>query len=322
MAGDQTAAAIGTMPGAMPGAMTVDVEDYFQVGAFADCVKRADWESLPCRVERNMDRVLGLFADRQVTATFFTLGWIAERYPNVVRQIVAGGHELASHGYEHIRVHSQSPEEFRQDVRRTKGLLEDIGGQEVKGYRAASFSIDQRSLWAFDILAEAGHSYSSSIYPIKHDHYGMPEASRFAFRPIAGHDFLEIPISTLNLFNRNLPGGGGGYFRLLPYAWFRWSQRRIRQRDGQPTIFYFHPWEVDPDQPRFEGVPLRSRFRHYVNLRAMERRLRALLRDFHWDRMDRVFLSSEYGDACQAILPTGSKSTVSKTDRILPGTAS
>lgn len=293
---------------AIAGAMTVDVEDYFQVAAFAEKVRREDWDSYPCRVERNVDRILGIFADNGVTATFFTLGWIAERYPAVVRQIVRGGHELASHGYEHVKIHSQTPEAFRQDVRRTKAILEDIGGQRVRGYRAASFSIDQRSLWAFDVLAEEGHDYSSSVYPIKHDHYGMPEASRFAFRPTARHPIVEIPISTVNLFNRNLPSGGGGYFRLLPYGVSRWTLRRIAEKDKQPAIFYFHPWELDPDQPRFEEVSFRSRFRHYVNLGAMENRLRAVLRDFRWDRMDRVFLYNQSGDECLATLPIASKS--------------
>ena len=290
------------------GAMTVDVEDYFQVAAFADRVKREDWDNYPCRVERNVDRILGMFADSGVTATFFTLGWIAERYPGVVRQIVEGGHELASHGYEHIKVHSQTPESFRQDIRRTKAILEDIGGQRIKGYRAASFSIDQRSLWAFDILAEEGYDYSSSVYPIKHDHYGMPEASRFTYRPSDRHTLVEVPISTLALFNRNLPSGGGGYFRLLPYGVSRWALRRIGERDRRPAIFYFHPWEIDPDQPRFDDVPFRSRFRHYVNLSTMENRLRAVLRDFQWDRMDRVFPSSDCGEECQETLPATSTS--------------
>jgi polysaccharide deacetylase family protein (PEP-CTERM system associated) len=293
---------------AIAGAMTVDVEDYFQVAAFAEKVRREDWDSYPCRVERNVDRILGIFADSGVTATFFTLGWIAERYPGVVRQIVRGGHELASHGYEHVKIHSQTPDAFRQDIRRTKAILEDIGGQRIRGYRAASFSIDQRSLWAFDVLAEEGHDYSSSVYPIKHDHYGMPEASRFSFRPTARHPIVEIPISTVNLFNRNLPSGGGGYFRLLPYGVSRWTLRRIAEKDKQPAIFYFHPWELDPDQPRFEEVSFRSRFRHYVNLGAMENRLRAVLRDFRWDRMDRVFLYNQSGEECLATLPIASKS--------------
>lgn len=283
-----------TAPGAITsqitGAMTVDVEDYFQVAAFADQVKRDEWGQHPCRVERNLDIILGMFADHSVTGTFFTLGWIAERYPLAIRRIVDAGHELASHGYEHVKVHAQDPEAFRTDVRRAKRILEDIGGQVVRGYRAASFSIDERSIWAFDILAEEGHEYSSSVYPIKHDHYGMPSASRFAYHPNGQHAFLEVPISTVRLFNRNIPSGGGGYFRLLPYSMSRWFLRRIASSDQKPPVFYFHPWEVDPRQPRIEGASLRSRFRHYVNLSVMERRLRAVLSDFPWNRMDRVFL--------------------------------
>jgi polysaccharide deacetylase family protein (PEP-CTERM system associated) len=300
----------GRPAAAITGAMTVDVEDYFQVAAFADQVARADWESYPCRVERNIDQILAMFAEADVAATFFTLGWVAERYPGVVRQIVDGGHEIASHGYEHVKVHTQSPAAFREDVRRTKGILEDIGGHSVKGYRAASFSIDQRSLWAFDVLAEEGYRYSSSVYPIKHDHYGMPEASRFKFRPSAGYELVEVPITTLNLFNRNWPSGGGGYFRLLPYAVSRWALRRTSEQDQQPPVFYFHPWEVDPGQPRFTDASYRSRFRHYVNLSTMERRLRAVLRDFSWDRMDRVFLPNDVLDACRAT-PTACKSLAS-----------
>jgi polysaccharide deacetylase family protein (PEP-CTERM system associated) len=288
--------------------MTVDVEDYFQVAAFADKVKREDWDSFPCRVERNVDLILAMFAEHQVAATFFTLGWIAERYPQVIRRIVDGGHELASHGYDHVKVHTQHPDDFRQDIRKTKNMLEDIGGQRVKGYRAASFSIDERSLWAFDILAEEGYAYSSSVYPIKHDHYGMPDASRFAYKPSAKTPLVEVPISTLNLFNRNLPSGGGGYFRLLPYSYSRWALRRIAARDHEPVIFYFHPWEIDPDQPRIDGASFRSRFRHYVNLGAMEGRLRAVLTDFDWNRMDRVFLATEDGDKCQETQLTNSRS--------------
>ena len=270
--------------------MTVDVEDYFQVAAFARQIAKDDWSGFDCRVERNLDVILGMFAEREVKATFFTLGWIAERYPNAVRRIVEEGHELASHGYEHTKVHTQSPETFRADIRRTKAILEDVGGQPVRGYRAASFSINEQSAWAFELLAEEGHRYSSSVYPIKHDHYGMPTASRFAYRPSQKHDLIEIPISTINLFNRNIPSGGGGYFRLLPYTFSRWALRRIVEKEQKPIIFYFHPWEIDPAQPRIRGISLRSRFRHYVNLDTMERRLRAILRDFRWDRMDRIFL--------------------------------
>jgi polysaccharide deacetylase family protein (PEP-CTERM system associated) len=270
--------------------MTVDVEDYFQVAAFAGRIRRGDWERFPCRVEQNVDKILAMFADHGVSGTFFTLGWIAERYPQVIRRIVGSGHEVASHGYEHIQVHAQDPAAFRTDIRHTKRILEDIGGAGVKGYRAASFSIDERSLWAFDVLADEGYHYSSSIYPIRHDHYGMPNGSRSAYHPTDKRPFLEVPISTLKLGNLTLPSGGGGYFRLLPYRFSHWALCRIIKNDRIPPVFYFHPWELDPDQPRIADVSFRSRFRHYLNLSIMERRLRAVLRDFAWDRMDRVFL--------------------------------
>lgn len=270
-------------------AMTVDVEDYFQVAAFAGHISRGDWDTMACRVERNTDRVLEIFAGQGVRATFFTLGWVAERYKGLIRRIVDGGHELASHGLEHKPVFSQTAEEFRADVRRTKLLLEDIGGTAVTGYRAASFSITPQTLWAFDVLADEGYRYSSSIYPIRHDLYGMPSAPRFPYKP-ARSNLVEIPLSTISLFGHNLPCSGGGYFRLLPYAMSRWALRRVNGRERQPGIFYFHPWEIDPDQPRQQKAPVKSRFRHYVNLRRMEDRLKRLLQDFAWDRMDRIYL--------------------------------
>ena len=268
-------------------AMTVDVEDYFQVSAFERYVERDDWDRIECRVERNVERILGLFDRHGVKATFFTLGWIAERYPAMVRQIVDQGHELASHGWAHHRVTGQTPEQFRADVIRTKALLEDLSGRPVIGYRAASYSIGERNLWALGVLAETGHSYSSSIYPIRHDLYGMPDAPRFAFRPEA-LDLLEFPVTTVRLGGRNLPCGGGGWFRLVPYVGMRWAMRRVNQVDGQPVIFYFHPWEIDPEQPRREGLDARTRFRHYLNLDRMEARLERLLADFSWGRMDEV----------------------------------
>jgi polysaccharide deacetylase family protein (PEP-CTERM system associated) len=272
-------------------AMTVDVEDYFQVSAFERYIAREDWQRLPQRVERNTDRVLALFARHEVKATFFMLGWIAERYPQLLRRIVDEGHELASHGYAHVRVTQQTPDEFYEDIRRTKQLLEDIGGIAVRGYRAASYSIGATNLWALEVLQRAGYAYSSSIYPIHHDLYGMPEAPRFAFRPQGAAGLLEVPITTVAIGGRKLPCGGGGYFRLLPYILSRWAIRRVNQQDGQACVFYFHPWELDPQQPRVPGIDYKTRFRHYLNLNRMERRLRALLRDFRWDRMDRVFLS-------------------------------
>jgi polysaccharide deacetylase family protein (PEP-CTERM system associated) len=270
-------------------ALTVDVEDYFQVSAFAPYIARDTWDQLPCRVERNVDVTLALLDEHKAHATYFTLGWIAERYPHLVRRIVEQGHELASHGYAHLRASDQSREEFRQDITRAKALLEDIGGVAVKGYRAPSFSIGRGNPWALQCLNEAGYRYSSSVYPIRHDHYGMPEAPRFAFHPEGGGGLLELPVTTVKLFRRNLPAGGGGYFRLLPYGVSRWCLKRVNTVDRQPCVFYFHPWEIDPDQPRQSGISLKTRFRHYVNLSSMERRLQALLRDFHWDRMDHVF---------------------------------
>ena len=271
-------------------AMTVDVEDYFQVSAFAAHIPRESWESIPCRVERNIDRILALLDEKQAKATFFTLGWIAERYPAMVRHIVSNGHELASHGWAHQRVSDQEPQEFLDDIVRSKALLEDISGQKVLGYRAPSFSIGSNTLWALDLLEEAGYRYSSSIYPIQHDHYGMPDAPRFAFYPKNNGGLLELPVTTVRLFKRNIPAGGGGYFRLWPYAFSHWLLQRINHLEKHSAIFYFHPWEIDYEQPRQQGINAKTRFRHYFNLRHMEKRVKALTRDFSWDRMDRIFL--------------------------------
>lgn len=273
-----------------PNAMTVDVEDYFQVSAFEPHIPRQSWDTLPRRVETNTERVLALFAERRVKATFFMLGWIAERHASLVRRIVAEGHELASHGYAHVRVTLQTRTDFRRDVSTTRTLLEDIGGVAVRGYRAASYSIGADNLWALEELEQAGYAYSSSIYPIRHDLYGMPGAPRFAFHPHGCGNLLEVPITTVKLFDRVFPCGGGGYFRLLPYPFSRWAIRRVNEQDGQPCVFYFHPWEIDPQQPRQNGIDLKTRVRHYLNLERMERRLKALLQDFQWDRMDRIFL--------------------------------
>jgi polysaccharide deacetylase family protein (PEP-CTERM system associated) len=273
-------------------AMTCDVEDYFQVQAFAGHIRLEDWNAFPPRVASNTERVLDLFAEHGVKATFFTLGWVAERNLDLIRRIVREGHELASHGMEHRPVYSQTPEEFRADVRRTKAILEDVGGVAISGYRAASFSITKQTFWAFNILAEEGYRYSSSIYPVHHDLYGIPDAPRFAFRP-GGSPLLEVPMSTVALFGRNLPCSGGGYFRLLPYAVSRWGFRQVNRRDHRPAIFYFHPWEIDPDQPRQNAAPLKSRVRHYLNLGRMEQRLGRLLRDLAWDRMDRIYLDGQ-----------------------------
>lgn len=274
----------------MKNAMSIDVEDYFQVSAFAPHIRREDWDTLPCRVERNVDVILGLLDEADAKATFFTLGWIAERYPQLVRRIVDNGHELASHGYGHQRASDLTPAEFRADIVRAKRILEDLGGVAVRGYRAPSFSINQANWWAVEELENAGYVYSSSIYPVRHDHYGMPDAPRFPHRPNGAGGILELPPTTLPLLGRNLPAAGGGWFRLLPYAMSRWMLRRVNRQDRAPCMFYFHPWELDPGQPRQPGLSARTRFRHYVNLQRMPDRLGRLLNDFEWDRVDRVFL--------------------------------
>jgi polysaccharide deacetylase family protein (PEP-CTERM system associated) len=269
-------------------AFTVDVEDYFQVSALAPYIPRDQWDEKPCRVERNVDRILQLLDDAGAHATFFTLGWIAERYPQLIRRIGDNGHEVASHGYQHERASELDPAAFLADIQLAKAVLEDVAGGAVSGYRAPSFSINSANDWAFDCLTEAGYRYSSSIYPIEHDHYGMPDAPRFPYR--SRDSLLEVPITTTRFMNRNWPAGGGGYFRLMPYAMSKWLIRRVNEVDGQPAIFYFHPWELDPEQPRVPGIDAKTRFRHYVNLHRTEDRLRQLLRDFNWDRVDHVFL--------------------------------
>lgn len=273
--------------------MTVDVEDYFQVLAFEPYISRKDWDTLPHRVEHNTTRILELFGKYGIKATFFTLGWIAERYPRLIKAIVAEGHELASHGYEHIRVSEQTPEEFRKDIRTTKHILEDLGGREVNGYRAASYSIGAKNLWALQVLEDEGYRYSSSIYPVKHDIYGMPNAPRFKFTPTDSKKLLEIPISTLKVLHKNLPCGGGGFFRLYPYPVSKAAYRYLNTVEKQPGIFYFHPWEIDPDQPRQENVSAKTRFRHYLNLEIMESRLEKLLQDFSWNTMQAVFMQTD-----------------------------
>ena len=269
-------------------ALSVDVEDWFHVGAFERTISRSSWDGLTHRVERNTDAVLALFAEAGVSATFFTLGWVAERYPALMRRVADAGHEVASHGYDHARVFTLSPEAFRADLRRSRALLEDASGQRVIGYRAPSFSIDQRTPWAHAILAEEGYRYSSSVAPIRHDHYGWPESPRFAWRPVVGSDLLELPVTTAEFGGRRLAAGGGGFFRLLPYGFSRWAIRQVNGRQKRPAIIYFHPWEIDPDQPRVAGAPLRSRLRHYSNLSVMADRLRRLTRDFAWTRVDAI----------------------------------
>ena len=268
--------------------LSVDVEDWFQVGAFENTIDRADWDMLALRVADNVGFVLDLFDACEVKATFFTLGWVAEREPAAIRAIVERGHELASHGYDHARVFTMTREQFAADLAKTRAILEDAGGAPITGYRAPSFSIDARTPWAHEVLAEQGYHYSSSVAPIVHDHYGWREAPRFAFRPVEGSELVEIPVTTAQIGERRLAAGGGGFFRVLPYAFSHWAIKRVNRRDARPAIFYFHPWEVDPAQPRVEGAPLRSRVRHYTNLSKMAGKLRKLAGDFSWGRMDEI----------------------------------
>ena len=285
---DATGQAPRLHPGGKVNAMSVDIEDYYQVFAFHDVISRDDWDNFPRRVEDNTSRVLDLFAETGTKATFFTLGMQAERYPKLMQRITAEGHELASHGWAHFHVFEMEPKTFLEDITRTKAVLEDTGGQEVRGYRAASFSVNPKTWWAYDALCEAGYEYSSSVNPIRHDHYGVPNAPRFPFKP-KGFPIAEIPVSTTELFGRRITAGGGGFFRFFPYFWFHWNIARLNKQEGQGSIFYFHPWEIDPDQPRIQNCSAKSRFRHYVNLDRMAAKLKRLMGDFRWDRVDRVF---------------------------------
>jgi polysaccharide deacetylase family protein (PEP-CTERM system associated) len=274
-------------------AMTIDVEDYFHVEAFASTIDCKDWGDLPQRVERNTDRLLEILADRNTQATFFVLGWIAQRHPGLVRRIVAEGHELASHGSDHIRVDRQSAEDFRADISRSKRVLEDTGGVVIRGYRAPTFSINRDTVWAHAILAEEGYHYSSSVYPVRHDLYGCPGAPRIAFAPVPG--LIEVPLTAVRVLGVDVPASGGGYFRLFPYPVTRWLLEQASRYDRAPGVFYLHPWEIDPDQPHQRRAPLRSRFRHYLNLSLTQARLLRLLGDFRWSRMDHLFLSEAAG---------------------------
>jgi len=278
---------------AAAGAMTIDVEDYFQVEAFASTIDRRDWDRLPQRVEHNIHRLLDLLAEAGVQATFFTLGYIARRHPPLARRIVDEGHELASHGTDHGRIGSQPPSSFRSDVRDSKHILEDVGGVAVRGYRAPTFSIGRNTAWAHAILAEEGYRYSSSVYPVRHDLYGSPDAPHFPFAPCPG--MIEIPLTTVRVLGREIPASGGGFFRLFPYTLTRGLLARAHRANHCPPVFYLHPWEIDPEQPRQRQAPLRSQIRHYLNLGRTEPRLRRLLRDFAWTRMDRIFLTEAAG---------------------------
>jgi polysaccharide deacetylase family protein (PEP-CTERM system associated) len=266
--------------------LSVDVEDWFQVGAFETVIDRGSWASLTLRVERNCDLILRMFADADVKATFFTLGWVAKRHPSLMRRIAAEGHELASHGWDHARVFRMDRESFATDLDMSRKAIEDASGSAVSGYRAPSFSIDRRTPWAYEALAEQGFAYSSSVAPIAHDHYGWSEAPRFAFRPLPRSDLVELPVTTATFAGRRLAAGGGGFFRVLPYGFSRWAIRQVNRREGRPAIFYFHPWEIDPGQPRVANAPLKSKLRHYTNLEGMAGKLRQLVREFAWGRID------------------------------------
>lgn len=273
-------------------AMSVDVEEYFQVGAYEGYLSKDDWPSQPHRIEHQLNKLLDLFDETGVKATFFSLGWIAEHHPQLIRSIPARGHELACHGYDHQRVFTFTPDAFRQDVIKAKNLLEDCGGVAVKGYRAPSFSIREDCFWAYDILQDLGFTYSSSLYPVAHDHYGSPTASRTAFYPDgpgSEQGIVEIPPTTLRLLGRNLPVAGGGYFRLFPYALMHRLFDQAGKQLDQPANFYFHPWEIDPDQPQAAPMPAKNKFRHFVNLSKMFSKLERLCQDFHWSTFSTVY---------------------------------
>lgn len=282
----------------MQNALTVDVEDFYHVSAFADSIAPADWDGITPRVEANTHSLLALFAEHDVRATFFVLGWVAERFPGLVREIADGGHEVASHGFSHQLVYKQSPDVFREETAKSKALLEDITGQAVIGYRAASYSIVQESLWALDILGELGFSYDSSIFPVYHDRYGMPRAPAQIHQAVSpqGHKIVEFPLTFAQLFKWRLPAAGGGYFRFYPYAMTRALLRKSQRDLDQPFVFYLHPWEIDPQQPRVEGASALSRFRHYLNLDRCEQRLRHLLRDFEFTTVANVIDASRSGE--------------------------
>lgn len=273
-------------------AMTVDVEDYFQVSAFESIIDRAEWDSMPSRVERNIDEILQLFSWAGVKATFFVLGWIAERYPKMVIDIASHGHEIASHGYGHQRIIHQAPSVFREDLTRSKALLEALVDRPILGYRAPSYSIGKSTLWAHDILAESGFKYSSSVVPVKHDLYGIPNGHRHPYHTANGA-LLEIPISTVSVIGKNINCGGGGWFRLFPYAFTRWAMSSINDKERRSCVFYFHPWELDPEQPKIDGAGAKSKFRHYLNLSKTSGRLRRLLSDFQWSTMQDVYLNQK-----------------------------
>jgi polysaccharide deacetylase family protein (PEP-CTERM system associated) len=285
-------------------AMTVDVEDYFQVSAFDDVVARERWDGFESRVCRNTERLLDLFAASDVSATFFVLGWVAERFPGLVRRIASYGHEIACHGYGHQLVYLLTPAQFREDLRRAKRALEGACGREIRGYRAPSYSITSQSLWAFDALLEEGFVYDSSVFPIHHDRYGIPDAPRhpYVVQRVLGR-LWEVPVATIRFGGQNVPIGGGGYFRLFPYAWTRRAISQVNGNEGRPVVFYLHPWEIDPEQPRLKGS-LVSRFRHYQNLHRTEPRLRRLVADFRFTSISSLLALDPVPDAREALLST------------------
>jgi polysaccharide deacetylase family protein (PEP-CTERM system associated) len=271
----------------MRNGLSVDVEEWFQVGAFERVIDKADWDGLDSRVAYNTGKVLDLFGETGVKATFFTLGWVAERHPDLIRRIVGEGHEVASHGWDHDRVFTMTADAFRADLKRARTALEDASGQRVTGYRAPSFSIDQRTPWAHQVLAEEGYAYSSSVAPLVHDHYGWADAPKYAYRPVAGSDLIELPITLADVAGRKITTGGG-FFRLFPAAITDRAVVRANRDEHRPAVFYFHPWEVDPGQPRVARAPIKSRLRHYSRLGAMAGKLRGLVKRHDWGRVDAV----------------------------------
>jgi polysaccharide deacetylase family protein (PEP-CTERM system associated) len=291
----------------MVNAMSVDVEDYFHVSVFDGVIPRSKWDSMESRVCRNTERLLDIFEEFGVRSTFFVLGWVGDRYPALVKTIARRGHEVASHGYAHRLIYDQAPVAFRDDVRAAKRLLEDLSGRPVVGYRAPSYSITPRSLWALDILLEEGYEYDSSIFPIRHDRYGIPVSDRRPYRiERTMGTLIEVPGATARVGPLNLPVAGGGYFRLLPYWWTKWGISRVNNREGRPAVFYLHPWEIDPEQPRLQANRL-GRLRHYRNLHRTEERLRQLLTDFRFDAVEAIVARTRHmvpaGDAMALPLP-------------------
>jgi polysaccharide deacetylase family protein (PEP-CTERM system associated) len=260
---------------------TVDVEDYFQVAAFEKVVPATSWDGYVARVEQNTGKILHLLDKYGVKGTFFIVGWTAERFPGMVKAIAARGHEIGCHSYWHQKIYNLTPEEFRQDTKKAKDILEEISGRSVFGYRAPTYSITKKSLWALDILQELGFKWDSSIFPVHHDNYGIPNAPRFEYK-LPEHDLKEYPISTALFLGRKIPVAGGGYFRIFPYWFIKIALQKINRQEKRPFIFYIHPWEIDPEQPRIHNAGWKSQFRHYHNLDKTEERLDHLLQDFRF----------------------------------------